>query len=399
VLFRSIGEVDEAIDFLRFYCHLVEQNQGLIINRRLHAPRRKVGDFGHQGARSIGERIKIVSKPFGVWGVIAPFNFPLSISTGMCAAAIITGNTVVFKPSFGDNPTPLTGIRMYQIFAAARLPDGVLNCVTGSGNEVGNELVENDGVKGLAFTGSREVGLRMQRRAVDRSIPKQFVAEMGSKNPVIVTATADLDKAVTGIAHAAFGYAGQKCSACSRALVHESVYDKFLNQLTRLVKKLKIGDPLKRETYIGPLVGRAAFERYIASMKKARAEGRIIWGGSSLRGKVPFDNGYYVEPAIVEVDQKSELFRRELFLPILAVVRFNGFEEAIELANETEYGLTAGLYTGDQEEIDYFNNNIEFGTTYVNRDVSATTGAIVGQQSFVWFKGSSLRCKGTSSLS
>ena len=134
-------------------------------------------------------------------------------------------------------------------------------------------------------------------------------------------------------------------------------------------------------------------------MKKARAEGRIISGGSPLSGERPLDRGYYVEPAIVEVDQKSELFRRELFLPILAVVRFNGFEEAIELANDTEYGLTAGLYTGDQEEIDYFNNNIEFGTTYVNRDVSATTGAIVGQQSFVGFKGSSLRCKGTSSLS
>jgi 1-pyrroline-5-carboxylate dehydrogenase len=396
---ESIGEVDEAIDFLMLYPQLVRQNNGLIIDRGTYISLKKETELGHQGARSEGERVKIISKPYGVWAVIAPFNFPISISTGMCTAAMITGNTVVFKPSFGDNPTPLTGIKMYEVFTEAGLPKGVLNYISGSGSEVGKELTGNPDVKGIAFTGSRAVGLDILRKTAGFNIPKQVVAEMGSKNPAIISQSADLDMAVRGIISSAFGFCGQKCSACSRVIVHESIYGDFLRRFVERVKTLRVEDPLKEEVYMGPIIGRMALERYLLSVERAKKEGRVISGGKQLTGTELFDNGFYVEPTIIEVDPENELFKKELFLPIVAVTKYSNFKDAIKLANDTEYGLTAGLYTGEDSEKEYFNSNIEFGTTYVNRTVSASTGAIAGWQSFVGCKGSSFTCKGTSSLS
>jgi 1-pyrroline-5-carboxylate dehydrogenase len=396
--YESIGEVDEAIDFMRYYSYLIESNDGLIIDRVAYSKSRK-SKFGHQGAMSGSEHVKIISKPYGVWGVIAPFNFPFSISTGMSIAALITGNTVVFKPSFSDNPTPCTGLKLYEVLDKAGLPKGVFNYVTGSGSEVGNEILENSDVKGIAFTGSREIGMKMFRKSANSSIPKQFVVEMGSKNVCIVSKYADLEKASNGIISAAFGFAGQKCSACSRAIIHESIYDEFIEKLVEKTKKLVVGNPLEKHTNIGPIIGKNALERYLSSIVKAKKEGRVIFGGNLLTGSELFDNGYYVEPTIIEVPIESELWKKELFLPILAVTKFKDFKEAINLANDTEYGLTAGLYSNNKNEIEYFNKNIEFGTIYVNREVSATTGAIVGRQTFVGWKGSSLTCKGTSSLS
>jgi 1-pyrroline-5-carboxylate dehydrogenase len=394
---ESVGEVDEAIDFLRYYSYLIRQNSGLIIERKPYLAKKGSSHLGHQGARSSGENVKIVPKPFGVWSVIAPFNFPVSISTGMCAAALITGNTVVFKPSFGDNPTPLTGIKIYEAFQEAGLPDGVLNYVTGFGEEIGDELVVNPDVAGIVFTGSRKVALGIQSKI--GGTQKQFVAEMGSKNPVIITDSADMDRALAGVVSAAFGFCGQKCSAASLAIVHTSVYEKFKKGLLGRLSSVRIGDPLKKDVYMGPLIGKSALERYLTSVEQAEGEGRILYGGSRLVGGDLYENGSYVEPTVIEVPEDNELFRKELFLPILALARYSDFKDAVRLANRTEYGLTAGLYTKDKKEIEYFNDNIEFGTVYVNRDVSATTGAVVGQQTFVGWKGSSLSSKGTSSLS
>ncbi|HLC59588.1 MAG TPA: aldehyde dehydrogenase family protein [archaeon] len=395
---ESIGEVDEAIDFLRYYSFLVEQNKGFIIQRGKYSGGEK-GTLGHQGSRSSGESVRIVSRPFGVWGVIAPFNFPFSISTGMSAAALIMGNTVVFKPSFGDNPAPLSGLKLYEVLEKAGLPKGVFNYVTGFGKDVGEEILENLTVKGVAFTGSRDVGMSMLKKSVNMNVPKQFVMEMGSKNPVIVCEDADVSKAVNGVASAAFGFCGQKCSACSRVLVHENIYDKFISNLIERVRIMKIGNPLEKDVYVGPIIGKTSLESFLSTIEKAKAEGRVSFGGRQIIGSELYNNGFYVEPTIIEVNTSSEIFHKELFLPILAIVKYKKFEEAIGIANDTEYGLTAGLYTNDKKKIDFFNKNIEYGTTYVNRDVSATTGAVVGQQTFVGCKGSSLGCKGTSSLS
>lgn len=396
---ESVGEVDETIDFLRYYSYLIRKNGGLIIERAPYAASSWTGSLGHQGARSAGERARIISKPFGVWSVIAPFNFPVSISTGMCAAALITGNAVVFKPSFGDNPTPLTGIKMYEVFQEAGLPKGVLNYVTGLGGEIGDAMVEDKLIDGIVFTGSRKVAMGIQQKILTSGSQKQFVAEMGSKNPVIISGTADMDKALRGVISAAFGFCGQKCSAASRAIIHSSVYKEFLKGLTERLGSLHIGNPLDGRVYMGPLIGKSALDRYVSSMEQAERDGRVLCGGHRMVGTELYENGYYVEPTVIEVPPESALFRRELFLPILAVTTYEEFKNAISIANDTEYGLTAGLYTGDRSEIKCFNDNIEFGTTYVNRDASATTGAVVGQQTFVGWKGSSISCKGTSSLS
>jgi len=385
--FESIGEVDEGIDFIKYYSYLIKENNGLIIERKVR--KEKVsGKFGFQGAISKGERVRIVAEPYGVWSVISPFNFPFSISIGMVSAALITGNTVVFKPSFGDNPTPLSGYFVYKIFEEAGLIKGALNYITGFSSEIGDELITNEKVSGIAFTGSREVGKSIIRKVASLEIPKQIVMEMGSKNPVIVSKYANLEKAVKGVISAAFGFCGQKCSAASRLIIHESIYKKFIEMLIERIKEIKIGNPLEKDVYMGPLISKKAVERFEETVKK----GKVIYGGKKLFGN-------YVEPTIIEVDIESEIFKKELFLPILAVTKYKDFEEAVKIANNTEYGLTAGLYSENEKEIEYFKNNIEFGTIYINRDVSATTGAIVGWQSFVGWKGSSFSCKGTSSLS
>ncbi len=392
--YESVGEVDEAIDFLRYYAlDMVGKNKGYIKRSKLSASTAKV-KAGFQGAPGREEKVTIAMKPYGVFGVLAPFNFPVSISVGMSSGAMITGNTVVFKPSSTDNMTMLTGLEIYNVFKEAGLPAGVFNYVTGPGSEVGDELVVNSKVAGIAFTGSRATGISMIKKVHELGMQKAFVVEMGGKNPVIVSKYAVLDDAVSGIASAAFGFCGQKCSATSRVYVHESLKEEFISKLVDRVRAFRIGDPLNKDNYVGPLIGKAAHEKYSKAVAEAASTGRIIYGGKDADVGL---RGAYVEPTIVEVGQESRLFKDELFVPFLAITSYKKFDDAIAMANDVPYGLTAGLYSKKGSEIKEFLKKIEAGVVYVNRETSATTGAIVGLHAFVGWKWSGLTGKGTGS--
>ncbi len=390
--YESVGEVDEAIDFLNYYALELEKNKGYVRRTKLMESKVKVKE-AFQGAPGRAEKVTIALKPYGVFGVIAPFNFPISISVGMSSGALITGNTVVFKPSSTDNTTMLTGLEIYRIFAEAGVPAGVFNYITGPGSEVGDELVINKSVNGIAFTGSKSTGLAMIAKTFQAGMQKTFVVEMGGKNPVIVSKNADLETAASGIVSAAYGYCGQKCSATSRVYVHEAVKEELVSKILDHMHMLRIGDPLKKENYIGPLISPSALKRYNQSVEEIRKTGRIIYGGNV----VSMQNGIYVEPVLAEADHSNPLFHKELFLPFLLIDTYKKLEEAIEKANDTEYGLTAGMYSRKQSEIREYAKAIQSGVVYINRETSATTGAIVGLHTFVGWKGSGITGKGTGS--
>ena len=392
--YESVGEVDEAIDFINYYILEMEKNKGYSRKNAIAESSVKV-KAGFQGAPADKlEKISIRLKPYGVFGVIAPFNFPVSISMGMSMGAMVTGNTVVFKPSSTDNMSMLTGLKIYEILKESGLPDGVFNYVTGPGSEVGDELATSKDVSGIAFTGSRDTGMRMAARSYSQNAQKVFIVEMGGKNPAIISKTADIESAVEGVVSAAFGFAGQKCSALSRVYVHESIKEVFLSKLIERTRGLKVGNPISKENYIGPLISESAYNRYVESVEKAKSAGRLLYGGARVSNDL---DGFYVEPAIVEIRHDHELVHKELFLPLITVESFKDFSEAISMANDVEYGLTAGMYSKSRAEIREFEKSIEAGTVYVNRAISATTGAIVGMHTFVGWKGSSLTGKGTGS--
>ncbi len=391
--YESVGEVDEAIDFLNYYALDMEKNKGYVRKNTLAGTQNKVG-AGFQGAPGSAEVVTIAMKPYGVFGVIAPFNFPVSISVGMSCGALVTGNTVVFKPSSSESKSMLTGLKIYEMYKSAGVPDGVFNYVTGSGSEIGAEMVSSDKVSGIAFTGSRSVGMGMVAKTFNDMKQKIFVVEMGGKNPVIVSKFADLEKAVTGVAGAAYGFAGQKCSACSRLYVHESVEKEFIDRLVEKIGSFKIGDPLRKEVYLGPLINQKALEDYKRYVEHARSKGTLVYGGNVVQSDL---DGAYVEPVLAKIDHSDELFHKELFLPFLVYATYKDFDDVMKKANDVDYGLTAGLYSQKKSEITQFLQRIEAGTVYVNREVSATTGAIVGLHTFVGWKGSGLTGKGTGS--
>lgn len=391
--YESIGEVDEAIDFSRYYASELEINKGYI--RKTFSEGSKMGVLeGFQGAPSNSEKVIIRLMPYGVFGVIAPFNFPLSISVGMSVGAMISGNCVIFKPSSTDNMTMYIGLKIYELLKEAGLPDGVFNYITGPGSEVGDELVINEEVSGIVFTGSRTVGMNMLAKVYNSKKQKVFVVEMGGKNPVIISKNSDLESAVNGVLSAAFGFSGQKCSALSRVYIHESIKEIFISRLVGKLRNLEIGDPTKKEVFIGPLISESAYKRYVDTVDKIKTAGRIIYGGSKIDTPL---NGFYVEPIVAELRHEHELVHTELFLPILIVIGFREFESAIHMSNDVEYGLTAGLYSNNKKEIEEFTKKIEAGVIYINRAISATTGAIVGIHTFVGWKDSGLTGKGTGS--
>lgn len=364
--FEAMADVDEAIDFLSYYSYQMKLNNG----------------YSHEMPSAFpNERPKNLLKPFGVWGVVSPFNFPLAIMVGMSTGAMITGNTVVVKPA-SDAPWP--ALAFACILRDAGLPPGVLNVVTGSGKKLGGALLRSPDVSGFVFTGSRDVGLRAMKIFHENG-PRPFIAEMGGKNAVIVTSKADLQMAIEGIGRAAFGFGGQKCSACSRALVHESIFSDFVKLFKDWTENLVVGDPRKKDTFLGPLINRKAVEKYLRCCKSAKAAGKIMTGGEIMR--LDDLDGYYVAPTIVTGLKKDHpLVIDELFLPFICVLPIKSLDHGIAIANSSEYGLTSGLMSLDEAEILRYMDKIEAGTIYANRRSGASTAAMVGSQPFVGWK-------------
>jgi len=373
---EAVGDVDEAIDFIEYYCSEVRRTNGF---ERLTDP------------AFPDEESRVVLRPYGTWAVICPFNFPLAITAGMTTAALITGNTVVLKPS---SSAPLPVQLFYEILDEAGLPPGVLNMVAGSGDEVGGALVRSKGIDGVAFTGSRDVGLGIMRESPPE---RPVVAEMGSKNPIVVSGEADLEAAVEGVVASAFSYSGQKCSACSRLYVHESVYGTFLPMLLERTSQLVVGDPFDRTTDLGPVITRKAMENYLAWSELARRDGRVSVGGARADGPA-LARGFYVKPTVVEaLPEAHELMRRELFVPILCAQRYRSLQDAVARCNDTDFGLTAGIFSNNEVEVKYFFDAIRFGVVYANRRRGGSTGAMVGAQAFTGWKSSGSTGHGTGS--
>ncbi|TLX85401.1 MAG: aldehyde dehydrogenase family protein [Thaumarchaeota archaeon] len=373
--YESIADIDEAIDFVMYYSDEMEKNNGFVTKK----------------SESSNELNTNIMKPYGVWAIIAPFNFPAAILVGMSAGALITGNTVIVKPA---SDTPIIGYKIVEIMIEAGIPNGVINFVPGSGVEIGKTIIDSNEIAGVVFTGSREVGYRLMSES-KKTKPRPVIAELGGKNATIVTDTANLDMAAEGIAKAAFSYSGQKCSACSRVYVQRNVKSQFLSKLLEKTKKLKVENPKEKESYVGPLINLDAYNNFKKYSRLASKYGNILTGGSVIRNK-QFKHGFYVEPTIVDgLPKDHPLLKKELFVPILCVTEYDKFDNAIKMTNESEYGLTSGIYSNKKDEIFKFLQGIEAGVIYVNRKKSSTTGAMVGRQSFGGWKDSGTTGKGT----
>ena len=356
------ADVGECIDFLEFYA--------------LEALRL---DTAAPPIQFPGERNQLRYIPLGVGAVIPPWNFPLAIMAGMTAAAIVTGNTVVLKPS-PDAPT--VAARFLLLLEEAGLPPGVVNLCVG-GAAFGSALVEHPQVRFIAFTGSKKVGLDIHERAA-RTPPgqrflKRTILELGGKDSIIVDADCDLDAAVEGVALSAFGFNGQKCSACSRAIVDARLYDTFLDRLVTRVSTIKSGPPVEN-FYAGPVINQVAKSRVLDYLDIARKEGRILTGGAAI--DTP-DGGFYIAPTVVaDVLPTARLAQEEVFGPVLAVIKSKNLDDALDIANDTEYGLTGSIYTSSAEKLDRAREEFHVGNLYLNRKC---TGAMVGAHPFGGF--------------
>ncbi|MFL5769131.1 MAG: aldehyde dehydrogenase family protein [Chloroflexota bacterium] len=367
---EALGEVEEAADLLRYYSQTMEDNDGY------DHPMDNLGDNA--------VHTRSILRPHGVFAVISPFNFPMALAAGPSAAALIAGNTVVFKPS---SAAPISGVKLIEAYRDAGIPDGVINLVMGPGETVGAELRENPGIDGIVFTGSYEVGMDLFR-TFSKDFPKPTIVEMGGKNPAVVSRNADLEEAAEGIVRSAFGFGGQKCSANSRVYVEKPVHDELVKLLVEKTEAITIGDPLLRENWLGPVIDQRAVDRHQQAVSEARRDGRVFVGGERLSDK-GMHRGYYVEPTVVgDLPADHRVFKDELFAPLTAVHAVDSFEDGIRLANESVYGLTAGVYSEDQSEVQRFLDTIEAGVLYVNRRAGATTGAWPGVQAFGGWKGS-----------
>ncbi|MCC6197245.1 MAG: aldehyde dehydrogenase family protein [Burkholderiales bacterium] len=366
--FEAVGEVEESMDIIPFYAAEVRRNAGYVRGLQSSVP---------------GERTTTRLRPFGTFAVIGPFNYPVAVPVNMISAAVITGNTCVYKPSAGAS---LTASILLDCFRDAGIPPGVVNLVCG-GDAVGEALVAA-GVDGVVFTGSNAGGRAILAALSSGPSVRPVIAEMGGKNPTYVTRTADLDLAAEGLARSAFGLQGQKCSSCEVAYVDSAIHDEFVQALVAKTAALKVGSPEAAATFIGPLIDGAAGDRYRDVVQAARKAGQILHGGERLqRGDLA--RGVYVEPLIVGgLAADHAQVRDELFLPYVALQRYDSLDEALARGSSVRYGLTAGFYGSDPRDLDLFLQRAEAGVLYANRRSGATTGAWPGVQSFGGWKAS-----------
>jgi 1-pyrroline-5-carboxylate dehydrogenase len=379
---EALGEVQETADFFNLYAEDYVQQNGFD---------RPLPDDPLPGFRS---RNRSVMKPYGVWVVIAPYNFPFALAGGPVAAALITGNTVVLKTA---TDTPWSGRLLADCLRDAGIPPGVFNYLNGSGKVVGETLVKHPNTAGITFTGSVDVGMQIYRNMASGLYPRPCIAEMGGKNACIVTANADLQKAADGIARSAYGLSGQKCSAVSRIYVDDRVADALIEKLQEKIAAITIGDPSRQENWLGPVTTASAQQNYERYSKQLTEKGaRILSGGKRLT-EGDLAHGYFVAPTLAEAPANHPLFSEEMFVPIAMICRVRDRAEAVRLANDSRFGLTAGLY-GNDDDAAYFFDNIEVGVAYVNRPQGATTGAWPGYQPFGGWKGSGSSGKGIASF-
>jgi len=356
------ADIAETIDFLEYY------------------GRQQLRLSGPQPVHQLpGERDEMVYIPLGVGAVIPPWNFPMAITAGMTAAAIVAGNTVVLKPS-SDSPT--TAAKFMEVLEQAGLPAGVVNLVTGGGSTVGEALVTDPRIRFIAFTGSKQVGLDINRKAAEtpkgQKWIKRTVLEMGGKDSILVDEDADFDAAVEGVATSAFGYQGQKCSACSRAIVHEKIYDRFVEKLVERTQKIKVGDAADPDNYMGPVINERSLQNTLKYIEIGKGEGRLVAGGE--RGD---STGYFIAPTIfADIQPTARLAQEEIFAPVLAVIKCKSFDDGLQIANNTEYGLTGAVYTQDPKKLERAASDFHVGNLYFNRKC---TGAMVGAHPFGGF--------------
>ena len=358
------ADTAEAIDFMEFYGREMIR----LSETSIHQPLTKIE----------GDDNQISYIPLGVGIVISPFNFPLAIMAGTTVASIVSGNTVILKPS---DPTPVVAAKFVELMEEVGLPSGVLNYLPGDGIEVGEYLVEHPKTRFVSFTGSRAVGCRINERAAKvqpgQVWLKRVIAEMGGKDGVVVDETADLDVAAAAIVASAFGFQGQKCSAGSRAIIVESVYDEVVKKVTKLTKELKLGPP--EENYpIGPVIDEKSVDKILGYIEIGKSEGRLLTGGSRANG-----NGFYIEPTVfADLDPKARIMQEEIFGPVLALAKAADWQEAIAIYNDTDYGLTGAYHSQDEDRIAYALENMHCGNLYINKKC---TGALVGANPFGGF--------------
>jgi 1-pyrroline-5-carboxylate dehydrogenase len=364
---ESLGDVEETADLIRYYTHQLAEHDGFA---------------QPMGRLNPSEATADVMRPYGVWAVISPFNYPAALSGGPAGAALAAGNTVVLKPSPQGSGTAL---EIARALLDAGLPPGVLHVVTG-GDDVGSALISDPRVDGATFTGSYAVGMEVYRGFAS-AYPRPVICEMGGKNPVVVSRHADLDVAAEGTARSAFGLSGQKCSAASRVYVEHPVADAFVERLAERARAIEPADPRLRTTYMGPVIDADAVTRFERAIGEAEVCGAVLAGG---RQRTDGDRarGHYVEASVVRAPLSSWLWSTELFVPLVAVEAVDDLDAALALANDTPLGLTAGFFSAEQAEIDHFLTRIEAGVVYVNRRAGATTGAWPGVQPFGGWKGS-----------
>lgn len=369
---ESLGDVAETADLIRYACYQMEKNDGYVV------------EMGRDPLAGYTSTNYSVLRPYGVWLVISPFNFPTALTGGPVGSALVAGNTVVMKPA---TDTPWVVRMLAECFRDAGLPDGAVNYVTGPGRTLGQALIESSEVDGVTFTGSYDVGMKIFRDFAQGEYVRPAILELGGKNPAIVSRNADLERAAVGILRSAFGLQGQKCSACSRVLIEEPVYDQLVPRLVEMTEKLVVGDPTDRSVYMGPVINQSSYQDYKNFTEELSQSGNILTGGKVLTDG-DYGKGYFCSPTLVaDLPLDHRLWKYEMFLPITTVAKVSNLDEAMEVANDVSYGLTAGFY-GSKEETKWFFKNIQAGVTYANRPQGATTGAWPGFQPFGGWKGS-----------